>query len=137
MRNSQCNFKFTFCRETKRRSTWYFLHWMLGTIICLVGILNVYTGLQAYHKKTAKSTTLWTVIFTAQVSFMSVVYLFQDKWEYIQKQGAVSPEDAVVDSMADQIESQKNTSNEPHRKSNALGTIFSKTNALNKLFQLT
>lgn len=120
-------------RGTRRRSLWYFLHWILGTTICLVGIINVYTGLQAYHKRTSKGTSLWSIIFTAQVSFMAVFYLFQDKWDYMKKQGMIPSE--PVNSRMDIT--QKDNFNEGCRKSNALGTHFSRSNALNKLFQLT
>lgn len=68
---------------------WFFGHWILGTAISLLGVLNIYTGLQAYHEKTSKSIKLWTVIFTVQVCFFTFFYLFQDKWVYIQKQGVV------------------------------------------------
>lgn len=68
---------------------WFFGHWILGTAISLLGVLNIYTGLQAYREKTSKSIKLWTVIFTAQVCFFTFFYLFQDKWVYIQKQGVV------------------------------------------------
>ncbi|GMY37893.1 cytochrome b561 domain-containing protein At4g18260 isoform X1 [Fagus crenata] len=74
-------------RGKKERGVWYIVHWMLGTIISLVGIINVYTGLYAYNRRTSKSTTLWTILFTAEVSFITFFYLFQDKWEYMQKQG--------------------------------------------------
>ncbi|KAL6544919.1 hypothetical protein OROMI_023781 [Orobanche minor] len=131
-------------RGTRGRRTWYFFHWILGTTICLVGILNIYTGLQAYHKRTSRSTTLWTIVFTTQVSLMLIVYLFQDKWDYILKQGMINASagggggDLINNSSLAQLESQKNeVLNEPCRKSNALGTHFSRTNVLNKLFQLT
>ncbi|KAG8385303.1 hypothetical protein BUALT_Bualt03G0027900 [Buddleja alternifolia] len=132
------------CRRPKRgakgRSAWYFSHWILGTTISLVGILNIYTGLQAYHKRTSKSTTLWSIIFTAQVSVMAIFYLFQDKWEYMQKQGRImAPADGGVQgsSTGDQINNQKDELDESFRRSNALGAYFSRSNALNKLFQLT
>lgn len=54
-----------------------------------MGIINIYTGLEAYHKRTLESTRLWTIIFTAQVSFITFLYLFQDKKEYIQEQGVI------------------------------------------------
>ncbi|GER26032.1 cytochrome b561/ferric reductase transmembrane protein family [Striga asiatica] len=132
------------CRRPKRgttsRRTWYFLHWLLGTTICLVGILNTYTGLQAYRKKTSKSATLWAVVFTAQVSFMVIFYLFQDKWEYILKQGMIASDNGdgeLNNTSPVELENQiKEVLSEP-RKSNALGTHFLRSNALNKLFQLT
>ncbi|XP_057797708.1 cytochrome b561 domain-containing protein At4g18260-like [Salvia miltiorrhiza] len=129
-------------RGTRARSAWYFLHWLLGTITCLVGILNIYTGLQAYHKRTSTNTATYTIIFTAQLSFMIIVYLFQDKWDYILRQGmppgivGSDPNNPLTSSQ--QVEDQiRDLLNEPCRKSNALGTHFSRTNVLNKLFQLT
>ncbi|KAJ4703841.1 Cytochrome b561 and DOMON domain-containing protein [Melia azedarach] len=56
-------------RGGKRRTTWYFVHWLLGTAISLVGIINIYTGLRAYHNKTSRSTTLWTILFTVFEAF--------------------------------------------------------------------
>ena len=55
----------------------------------IMGIINVYTGLHAYRKKTSRSIKLWTMIFTGEISFIAFLYLFQDKWDYIQKQGVV------------------------------------------------
>ncbi|KAK4421087.1 cytochrome domain-containing protein [Sesamum alatum] len=131
-------------RGSRSRRAWYFSHWILGTTVCSVGILNVYTGLQAYHKRTSRSSTLWSVVFTAQVSFMAILYLFQDKWEYIQKQGVMMSRDGDSDnaSPAGVLDNNNRKDvgvlmNEPCRKSNALGTYFSRTNALDKLFQLT
>ncbi|KAB5534287.1 hypothetical protein DKX38_017373 [Salix brachista] len=76
-------------RGNKRRSTWYFVHWILGTVISLVGIINIYTGFSAYRRKMSRSTRLLAILFTAQVSFMAFVYLFQDRWEHIQQQGVI------------------------------------------------
>ncbi|KAK1566501.1 hypothetical protein Q3G72_000797 [Acer saccharum] len=76
-------------RGCKGRSVWFFAHWLLGTSVCLLGILNIYTGLQAYHEKTSRSIHLWTIIFTIQLSFMAFIYLLQDKWVYMQKQGVI------------------------------------------------
>ncbi|KAA8526198.1 hypothetical protein F0562_008063 [Nyssa sinensis] len=76
-------------RGSKGRSVWFLMHWVLGTAVSLVGIINIYTGLQAYHKKTLTSVRLWNMIFTAELSFIAFFYLFQDKWDYIQKQGVI------------------------------------------------
>ncbi|KAL8088377.1 cytochrome b561 domain-containing protein At4g18260-like [Apium graveolens] len=76
-------------RGNKGRSVWYLVHWILGTTVSLLGIVNIYTGLQAYHKKSSKSIRLWTTIFTAEVFFIAFLYLFQDKWNYIKKQGVI------------------------------------------------
>ncbi|KAK6917202.1 Cytochrome b561/ferric reductase transmembrane [Dillenia turbinata] len=76
-------------RGVKGRGKWYFIHWMLGTFVSLIGTINIYTGLQAYHERTLKSVTLWNILYTAEVSFMAFLYLFQDKWEYMQKQRVI------------------------------------------------
>ncbi|KAK9267619.1 hypothetical protein L1049_010050 [Liquidambar formosana] len=112
-------------RGTKGRSLWYFLHWVLGTSISLVGIINIYTGLEAYHKKTSRSIWLWTILFTAEVSFMAFLYLLQDKWEYMQKQGVILGNEPIAPS--DQVIPQNVTLKllrEPCKKSNALINQF-------------
>lgn len=73
---------------------------------------------------------------------MGLIYLLQDKWGYMRKQGVilgttpVSPSDLELP----QNNHQKEVSTEPAvaaRKSNSLGNYFAKSNALRKLFQLT
>ncbi|KAJ4837251.1 hypothetical protein Tsubulata_012276 [Turnera subulata] len=76
-------------RGCKGRSVWFIVHWIVGTAVSLLGIINIYTGLQAYHQKTSRSIQLWTILFTIEVALMMSFYLFQDKWEYIQKQGVI------------------------------------------------
>ncbi|XP_052207499.1 cytochrome b561 domain-containing protein At4g18260-like isoform X2 [Diospyros lotus] len=76
-------------RGCRGRSVWFFVHWLLGTSVSILGIVSVYTGLQAYQKKTSRSIKLWTIMFTAEISLIAAFYLFQDKWEYIQKQGVI------------------------------------------------
>ncbi|XP_057462299.1 LOW QUALITY PROTEIN: cytochrome b561 domain-containing protein At4g18260-like [Actinidia eriantha] len=122
-------------RGNKGRRLWYFAHWLLGTTISLVGIFNIYTGLEAYNKRTSKSTSLWTILFTTQVFFMAILYLIQDKWEYMQKQGVILGNEPVRPS-SDQVIPREELK-EPCRKSNSLGNYFAKNNALKKLFQLT
>ncbi|KAM1188432.1 hypothetical protein ACFX13_025054 [Malus domestica] len=97
-------------RGSKGRSIWFSVHWILGTAMSLLGVLNIYTGLQAYHEKTSKGIKLWTIIFTAQVSAITFFYLFQDKWLYIQKQGVLlgnEPVRPTVDQVLLPIEKQK------------------------------
>lgn len=54
--------------------------------VAILGIINIYTGLNAYTQKTSKGAKLWTILFTAQLSAIVMLYLFQDKWSYIQSQ---------------------------------------------------
>ncbi|KAI4305999.1 hypothetical protein L6164_029318 [Bauhinia variegata] len=76
-------------RESKRRSVWFFPHWIIGTAVTSLGVLNVYTGLLAYQEKTFKSIRIWVILFTIQVAVVVFLYLLQDKWVYMQKQGEV------------------------------------------------
>lgn len=82
-------------RGSKGRSLWFFVHWITGTAVSLLGIISIYTGLQAYHQKTSRSIHLWTIVFTTEVSFIIFFYLFQDKWVYIQKQGVILGDEPV------------------------------------------
>ncbi|XP_028788317.1 cytochrome b561 domain-containing protein At4g18260-like [Neltuma alba] len=76
-------------RGSKKRTVWFFLHWILGTVISFLGILNVYIGLQAYQEKTSKSIRIWNILFTVQLVIVVFFYLLQDKWVYLQKQGVI------------------------------------------------
>ncbi|KAL2316820.1 hypothetical protein Fmac_030696 [Flemingia macrophylla] len=76
-------------RGSKRRSIWFFAHWIMGTAVSLMGVLNVFIGLQAYQEKTSKSIRTWNILFTIQISLTVIFYLLQEKWVYIQKQGAI------------------------------------------------
>ncbi|XP_041003427.1 cytochrome b561 domain-containing protein At2g30890-like [Juglans microcarpa x Juglans regia] len=82
-------------RGSKGRSVWFFVHWLVGTAISLLGILNIYSGLQAYHEKTSRSIRLWIIIFTAEMSFIAFLYLLQDKWLDMQKQGVIMASEPI------------------------------------------
>lgn len=121
-------FVIEFCRGNKERSYWYLIHWILGTVVSLVGIINIYTGLKAYHERTLKSTTLWTILFTVEVSFIGLIYLFQDKLEYMKKQGVIiGSESSILSSNQDIPQSQTQKELLPvacGRKRNALENLF-------------
>ncbi|TKY46779.1 integral to membrane [Spatholobus suberectus] len=72
-----------------KRSVWFFAHWLLGTAVSFLGVLNVYLGLGAYNQKTSKGIKIWNILFTVQISLIVFFYLFQEKWVYIQNQGVV------------------------------------------------
>ncbi|XP_022876804.1 cytochrome b561 domain-containing protein At4g18260-like [Olea europaea var. sylvestris] len=76
-------------RERKGRSIWYIFHWLQGITVSFLGVINIYTGLQAYHGKTSKSVRIWTIIFTAKISAMIFLYLLQEKKNYMQKHGVI------------------------------------------------
>ncbi|GAB4840607.1 hypothetical protein Ancab_039644 [Ancistrocladus abbreviatus] len=118
-----------FCRPhrgSRKRSVWYFLHWLVGTTIIIAGIINVYTGLEAYERKTGKSVRIWSILFTAEVSFLAFFYLFQDKWDYMQKQGVTicGDEPAVRPSGQPSSQSDKDLSTLPCPKANALRNLI-------------
>lgn len=64
---------------------WFLGHWALGTVVALLGVINIYTGLLAYQEKTSRSISTWTIMFTAETSVIVILYLLQDKWVYIMK----------------------------------------------------
>ncbi|XP_061356351.1 cytochrome b561 domain-containing protein At2g30890-like [Gastrolobium bilobum] len=76
-------------RGSKRRSVWFFAHWILGIAVSFLGVLNVYIGLGAYQEKTSKGIKIWNILFTIQISLIVFFYLFQEKWVYIQNQGVI------------------------------------------------
>ncbi|XP_010918848.1 cytochrome b561 domain-containing protein At2g30890 [Elaeis guineensis] len=82
-------------RGVKARSIWYFVHWLLGTGIPILGIINIYIGLHTYQERTSRSVRLWTVLFTAEVVIIAFIYLFQDRWDYMMKQGVSLGEEQV------------------------------------------
>lgn len=99
-------------RGSKARSIWFFVHWILGTGVSLLGTLSIYTGLQAYHEKTSRKISLWTTIFTAEICLVTFVYLFQDKWIYIQKQGVILGNELIRPTAADQVACPRKKQNE-------------------------
>ncbi|XP_054800076.1 cytochrome b561 domain-containing protein At4g18260-like isoform X2 [Prosopis cineraria] len=113
-------------RQKKERTYWYFVHWILGTIISFVGIINIYTGLKAYYKRTLKSTRLWTILFTAQVSCITLIYLLQDKMEYIKKQRVIPGTESTVPSDQDipHLQNQNELLPVACGKKNALSNLF-------------
>ncbi|KAL1562839.1 hypothetical protein AAHA92_05369 [Salvia divinorum] len=76
-------------RGSKSRNIWFIFHWLVGIVVSLLGVINIYTGLEAYHKRSSKNVRIWTILFTVQVSLTLSVYLLQEKWPYIRKQGAI------------------------------------------------
>lgn len=82
-------------RGSKGRSFWFFAHWLLGTAVSMLGVINIYTGLGAFHEKTSRSIKLWSIALTAEISLIVFIYLFQDKWLYMQKQGVILGPEAV------------------------------------------
>ena len=67
----------------KARSVWYLAHWLLGMVVCVVGVANVYIGLHTYGERTGRSVRLWTALLTAEVSAVALVYLLQDRWNHV------------------------------------------------------
>uniref|UniRef100_A0ACD5T7C5 Uncharacterized protein n=1 Tax=Avena sativa TaxID=4498 RepID=A0ACD5T7C5_AVESA len=70
-------------RGVKARSVWYLAHWLLGMVVCVLGVANVYIGLHTYGERTGRSVGLWTALLTAEVSAVALVYLLQDRWNHV------------------------------------------------------
>ncbi|KAK9706945.1 hypothetical protein RND81_07G162800 [Saponaria officinalis] len=115
-------------RGVRKRSIWYILHWLFGTIICIVGIVNIYLGLDAYQKRTKRSVRLWKILFTIEIITIVFIYLFQDKWEYVEKQSVSLGEEGGQVTPSDQetifVDNVKDLCREPCSKANALRNLF-------------
>ncbi|WOK93538.1 cytochrome b561 domain-containing protein [Canna indica] len=74
-------------RGNEMRSIWYFVHWFFGIGICVLGIANIYVGLHVYHQRSSRSVSLWSVLFTVEISIIAFIFLFQDRWDYMVKEG--------------------------------------------------
>ncbi|CAI9089015.1 OLC1v1023501C2 [Oldenlandia corymbosa var. corymbosa] len=85
-------------RGNRGRMIWYFVHWLIGSVVCLLGVIAIYTGLFAYHQKTGRNIRVWIILFTVEISFLILFYLLQEKWEYIMKQNHIT----AIHSAADQ-----------------------------------
>ncbi|XP_025622475.1 cytochrome b561 domain-containing protein At2g30890 [Arachis hypogaea] len=72
-------------RGSKRRRVWFLAHWIVGTSVSLLGVLAVYTGLGAIDG----------IFFTIQITLIVFLYLFQEKWVYIQNQGVLLGNEVV------------------------------------------
>lgn len=82
-------------RGSKNRGVWYAFHWLIGVTVTLLGIVNVYIGLQAYNTKTMKSTSVWNWLFSIEVGVIAFIYLFQEKWQYIKQSGGILGNESV------------------------------------------
>ncbi|KAG7019529.1 Cytochrome b561 domain-containing protein, partial [Cucurbita argyrosperma subsp. argyrosperma] len=72
-----------------------------------------------------RSIGLWTVLFTAEICFIGFFYLFQDKWEFLQKQGVILEDSEGVSAPDEQqVEAQRQNPKDllpdPCTKQNAL-----------------
>ncbi|CAI9089016.1 OLC1v1023501C4 [Oldenlandia corymbosa var. corymbosa] len=85
-------------KGNRGRMIWYFVHWLIGSVVCLLGVIAIYTGLFAYHQKTGRNIRVWIILFTVEISFLILFYLLQEKWEYIMKQNHIT----AIHSAADQ-----------------------------------
>ncbi|PKA48745.1 Transcription factor bHLH133 [Apostasia shenzhenica] len=105
-------------RGEKLRSIWYTGHWLLRTGTAIIGTMNIFVGLCAYEKKTTKNIRSWTLLFAAQVVIMGFIYLLQDRWDYIKKQGVILGEEQITPS--DQIMTSAGSGNQKELPSNMI-----------------
>ncbi|XP_055824166.1 cytochrome b561 domain-containing protein At4g18260-like [Solanum dulcamara] len=82
-------------RGSNNRGVWYAFHWLIGITVTLLGIVNVYIGLQAYNTKTMKSTSVWNWLFSIEAAVIAFIYLFQEKWQYIKQSGGILGNESV------------------------------------------
>ncbi|KAH6780751.1 Glutamyl/glutaminyl-tRNA synthetase [Perilla frutescens var. hirtella] len=82
-------------RGSRGRNIWFVFHWVVGIAASLLGVINVFTGLQAYNKRTLEDVRVWTISFVIEVSFMLLVYLLQEKWHYLRSHDDLEPDVAI------------------------------------------
>lgn len=76
-------------RGSKGRSVWFLFHWFVGISVSLLGVINIYTGMEAYQRRTSNCIRSWTIAFTVQIVLVLLLYLLQEKWHYTCKQGTI------------------------------------------------
>lgn len=116
-------------RGMKGRSFWYFVHWLLGTGGVILGIVNTYSGFHSYEFLNSTSLRTVNILFSIEVSFITVFYLIQDRWDYLIKQGALKTKTvapAIVDSQQQQPPQDQVPASQGHVTSVECSGIFFK-----------
>ncbi|PQQ04471.1 cytochrome b561 domain-containing protein [Prunus yedoensis var. nudiflora] len=128
-------------RGTTRARVLFYLHVILQMLSVLLATAGAVMSLKSFEnsfnnhhqrqgkerEKFLRSSGLWTLLFTAEVSFLAVYYLIQDKREYIQKQGVIlgNLEPITQDEKNVQRQNRKELlPQQPCGKHNALKNLF-------------
>lgn len=69
------------------RPFWYGLHWILGTGAAVLGFISIFIGMHVYELISRKSLRTFNILFSIQLGIFSVIYLLQDRWDYLRQQG--------------------------------------------------
>lgn len=87
----------------------------MGIGVSLLGVINIYTGIKAYQKRTGNDGRIWTILFTVEMCMILFIYLLQEKWLYIKKQGVILRSDSIqpTDQEITSRSLQKEMSHEP------------------------
>lgn len=80
-------------RGSRMRLYWYALHWLLGTAAVFLGFLDAYMGLKVYEIVTSHggSMQLLNLLLSLQVCVIAIIYLMQDRWQYLIGQAQPDP----------------------------------------------
>jgi hypothetical protein len=74
-------------KGTPWRSYWYFIHWLLGTGVLVLGVVNCFIGINIYQHAHGSIKAL-NIAFTVQVAVMAFIYFLQDRWSYVLAEGS-------------------------------------------------
>ncbi|CAM6091466.1 unnamed protein product [Calypogeia fissa] len=74
-------------KGTQGRPIWLFVHWLLGTGVIFLGVVNCYIGIEIYQFHHGSIRSL-DIAFSVQVAVMAFVYFLQDRFSYILGQGS-------------------------------------------------
>lgn len=55
-----------------------------------MGFINIFIGMYLYEQITSKNIKGLNVAFATQIGIMGLIYMSQDRWQYLVEQGNVS-----------------------------------------------
>jgi hypothetical protein len=74
----------------RSRPLWYAAHWLVGTGAVVLGFINIFIGMHVYELLSGKSLRTVNILFAIQLGVLAVIYLAQDRWQYLREQGTLS-----------------------------------------------
>ena len=74
----------------RSRPLWYAAHWLVGTGAVVLGFINIFIGMHVYEIISGKSLRTVNILFAIELGVLGVIYLAQDRWQYLREQGTLS-----------------------------------------------
>lgn len=74
----------------RSRPLWYAAHWLVGTGAVVLGFINIFIGMHVYELVSGTSLRTFNILFAIELGVLGVIYLSQDRWQYLREQGTLS-----------------------------------------------